>query len=1038
MSARVNVKFVVLLSVVLVAAMGGVVWAAMVVVMKSGDDHAARAMEFEAAGDFEQAENSWARAVNHDPARVDWLEGWRRSMESIDYPTASEYNQSFGQFRTVLRALADAKGTDESAYEEYLGSVLLELRNSALTRDRFEYLDDETDRILSRSDWNDPSAEARLRRHRGQFGATVLTAGADLDDDQLELITEDLELALEADPSDVDSMASLFTLKRQLAEAADRNNRDEERERFARESNRLAADFARANPESIRAQAIEIIAEVSQEFQRIGRAQLFGRDQIAAQRVVLDRYTDRVLELNERFKAAGADQTDSDTAAILMQITRQIVREQPMDLVLAIWDHAAATRPDDVDVMRQRATFLKLLQRYPEAIDAFGEIAAMERPPVSARGVLLVQAQQRVNWQIADCAIEQWRLLPPGSASRDGWLADAREAWVAASEDLPQDSPELTLLNAKLAFADKDYNSADRLIRAYNTRTLESDPTAVRLAAEIAGELNNAGEQRRLLMRAVALDRNDLRALLPLVEINTRLRNYGEAERLLAMAVDMLPDNEALRDRLDTIRALAGSTEIEDPVQAALIEAQRSIDAGDRGAAIETLERAAADNPEPDSARLQITMASLLLQAGEFERAAEIVAQGLEIEPESAMLRQLRRQAEIGDNAELAEAAIDELDLPEAARWLRKHRVRLAANDMDGATEAIDRAVEIDGDDPAVLRAAFDHALRIGDLDRGREIAEAGGRQDIDGAGGLAMQARVHIADGNLAEAERAATAAVERGSQNASTLRLLAQVQFDRGNSTAALDNFERAREIRPDDIGLLTSYLRALGTLGRNTEALEIARDAVDIARTNSGFVEAWLYFEALAGNKQLALDERSAIAQRRPEDAENTAAMISLAIDLGEFDEARRLLDDARGARDSLRLVALDARWHAERNDPNGAVEQYTSFLVSDAPEAATAAPYIAFGSFLLNRGQIDRGLTTLRQGRQFQNPENPVVDSTLGQQLFRLGRYQQAIEVFRSIIDGEAAGTPIAAESGKRLIECYTRIGDWESAQAEVDA
>ena len=1037
MAARVNVKFVILLSVVLIGAMGAVVWAAMTVVLKSGEDHANRAREFESAGNWVEAEKSWSKAVNHDPARLEWLEAWRRSLESINFPTNAEYLQEFGTLRTILQQVADVKGADFEAHEESLSTISVWLNSMSPSLEALNVLDTATRRATPTISWPDPSEADRLRRYRGQYGARLFATGADLAAERVDEFVADLTAALEADPTDFQSLFDLYLIRNRQAEIAVRDRRTADAERILAEARAKIDEFARANPENLRARALTVGLALDSELEQVDRLGLFGPDLVAAKRRVADKYTDRARELAAMHADAPAEQTDAETTNLLSQLLLRTDREDSFDRVVALWNKAAENRPDDVSVLRQRAGYLKRLGRFAQAIEGFKQIASLERPPVSARGLVLVQEQQIANWQIADAAIEQWLVLPAQAPTREQWLADARQYRELAGQDLPEESVQLTLLDAKLAFADGDYNAADRLIRKFNTVRGEVDIDAVRLAAEIASRLNNTGEQRRLLYRALAIEPTALQAIIPLADIATRLRDYDEAERLLSIASDLMPDNETIASQLSMMRALAGNAQSDDPIQQAIVRAQLLNDEGNLDGAVAALEDAYASASEEDRSRLYLPLASRLLTKGNYERAAEIADAGLAAQPGSTALNMIKREADLGGDATLAEAFIDQSDLPESEKWLRKHRIRLAGGDFDSATEAITKARELAPNDPSVLLLAFEHALRTGNLDDARSISRDHADKDLDGANGLVLRGRIHIADGQFEEAERSLLAAVERGSQNPNTLRMLAQVQLQRGNQIGALDNFARALELRPNDTDFVTGYLEVLAELGRYAQALEVARDSLDFARSNPRFRQVWLTIEGVSGSKQLAYDERVKIAALEPDNQENTAELIKIAIDLRKFDEARELLDTARQKGQSLALVQLDARWHAERNDLAGAVKQFTDFLISDAPGATSASAYIAFGTFLLERGQIDRGLTTLRQGRAKQDPANPVIDRAIGAQLFRLGRFDEAIAVLESIVDGPAADTPIATESMARLVEAYTRTGNWDAAQARID-
>lgn len=1036
MAARVNTRFVIILSVVLVAAMGGVVWAAYVVLSTSGDEHAARAQQYEAEGNWRDAEKAWSTAVNHDQTRLDWLASWRNALERVEFPTTAEYVQEYQTYRTILRQTASVKASDFDAHEEYFQEIASFFAVSSPSQDALAFLSDETDRLDTLFSGATEDQLARLRRHRGAFVARMIGSGADLDPEVVDRARSELTAAIEADPADIDSLASLTGMELQLASAARLAGRATEAQEM---TDRLAARvtaFAGTNPGSLRARAIDIGLRMDTALESVEGRQLFGGARVEAQRAALDTFADEARALVEAHLAAGPESTDAQTTTSLMAVASRALREDAIDAILRMWNHSAQHHPGSVDVLQRRGFFLKQLGRFGEAIEAFGAIAELARPPISSEGVLLVSIQTRARWEQADAAIEQWLLLAPGTPGRDDWLSRAKEFRTQALSDLAETSAELMLLDAKLAYADNDFAAADRLIRRFNEQTAENTPTALRLAADIAARLGNSGEQRRLLTRAVSLDGSDMRSLLALADVNLRLKNYAESERLLALAADQRPDLTVIREQLEGVRTILGSSTASDPVQAAMASAQAAADSGDFEGAIAALEAALGGPGGDDSVRLHVPLARMLLATGRFERAKEVIDLGLVIESGNAELQRLRRGADIGNDVEKAVAAIDAMEIPEGQRALRKHTLFLSTGDAEQADRWIAEARRLLPTSRDVLLAGFDHALRSGWIDEARAIAADPSASDIDGAGGLTLRARINLAEGKLEEAERELASAVERGSLNATTLALLAQVQYARGNTSASIDNFRRAIAIKPNDVEITVGYLRALAGSRRTDEALEEARKASGIGRGNAEFRSIWLSLEAIAGSKQLAFDERSALAQSNPQDRENAAALIALAIDLRKFDEARALLDNARADQDSLTLTSLDARWHVAKGDLNTAIRQYADFLISDSPDAESVDAYTAFGGFLIERGLVDQGLTTLRQGRRLQDPANPVIDLLLGSELFRFERYTEAAETFASIAEGPARGTAIAGDALLRLTEVYTRTGDLDAAETRL--
>lgn len=1052
MAARVNVKFVVILSVVLVAVMGAVVYAAVTVVLKSGQDYATAAAELEQAGQFREAARSWERAVGHDRTRLEWLEGWKRTLEKIDHTTDAEYIADRRMHQGILREMAEVKGADLDAHRAYLDDLTYSLRATGAAIEDYNYVAGEVARTLLAFPDSMTEERGQIRRYRGIVGASALARGAQLADEQIELLEEDLEAALAGDPSDEDALAALVQIIASLADEARRERRMTDADAIWQRLTAVVDDFVSNNPESIRSRVFQSNIELATRLQEVDALGLFGADLSLARVDAVRAFDDRVEAIVSDYLAAGPERTGQLSATELTTLVRRTLVDRAADTVVDIWNHTSAQHPDDVLVTQSRAAFLRSISRFEDAIEAFETIRDLPTPPVSPEGQLLFALQQSASVSIGACAYEQWatrtangQRLEAASEARRAMMDSAEEALDVARESrdrateiLAEDEPSLVLLNAKIAFAEGKIPAADVLARRYNESTSERDPEGLRLAAQIAQRLNNSGEQARLLTRLLAISPTDVRAMLELAEVQLDLRNYENAERLLTTASELRPDLEAIEERLAMISALLGKAQIDDPFEAAIIGAQRAADAGNMPEAIAVLEAAIRDNPTPDHIRVHTVLANALLQTGSPDRAAAVADAGLQIDPDSTSLRLIKQQAEIGDDIDAADRAIDSLEgLSEAQRNLRKHAIRLAQGQTDEAGPFLEAARAASPDEPAVLLAEFEYALRLGNLEEARAILGRTQARNLDGANGLTLRAKLEIAEGRYGEAERTLAAAVERGSLNAETLSLLGRVQALRGDETAAMESFRRAREIRPNDISLTNNYIRALATAGRETTALDVARQSLDVGRNNAEFVSLWLTLEGTYGSKQIAYDERVAISNARPDDDANTAALIRLCLDLRRFDEARERLDEARAEDDSLALCQLDALWHLQRGDLRAATEQYNQFLISDAEGANTAAAYIAYGAFLIDNGQLDNGLTTLRQGRRLQSEENPTVDLELSRRLFNAGRYAQAAEVLEAVVEGPAADNAAGSQSRALLIETYTRMSEWDAAQARLD-
>src|SRR5438874_10307897 len=121
MASRVNVKFVVWLSIGLVVVFAGVTGALILMKFRSGDRYASLAAAAAAKGDIETADKFYERAVGKDPTNLAWLKGWRdarvRKVPATETAFIADYRMyAFG----ILRSIAQVQKTSVEAHRDYL------------------------------------------------------------------------------------------------------------------------------------------------------------------------------------------------------------------------------------------------------------------------------------------------------------------------------------------------------------------------------------------------------------------------------------------------------------------------------------------------------------------------------------------------------------------------------------------------------------------------------------------------------------------------------------------------------------------------------------------------------------------------------------------------------------------------------------------------------------------------------------------------------------------------------------------------------
>jgi len=280
----------------------------------------------------------------------------------------------------------------------------------------------------------------------------------------------------------------------------------------------------------------------------------------------------------------------------------------------------------------------------------------------------------------------------------------------------------------------------------------------------------------------------------------------------------------------------------------------------------------------------------------------------------------------------LADDALDR-DSHLAAAWEARARLLLIEADVEGATRAARRALEIDPEDPEAHTILGDSLIASGETDAGFAELERAvdlGRGHIGSRARLARQLFDH---GRLDEAAAEYRKILDYAPDSPTALNNLGVIALSRGNYVDAIKYLTRLLEVRPDDFAasnLGTAYFY----LDRMNEAIEAFHRAVelgpDVPVLKQNLAEAYEKIgDADAAREWFgrALAEYDRALQGTGEGmrAELLAERAFCAAKLSLHDEALRNLAEALGeAPENLFCLRAAARVHAIAGDKDRAYE------------------------------------------------------------------------------------------------------------------
>lgn len=1024
MASNVNVKFVGILAAVLVAVFLGVAVTGYVMLSRSGDDLMRLGDQHMAEGDYESAERFYSRAVAKEQRNVQYLAKWIESLEHLVPGTREEYFQKFQMYISAHRAIADALPHEvEPKLDE------LELRYRWLQRGGAQLADweafAEEARSAARPYENNPAAAAKVLRYRALARVAIQNLGVELPAAEQASIEEDLLAALEVTPDDERAVVALANYYRNRADRERTRNNHARAGEFIAEATDLLEKFIDEHQPApgARLQLVQTLA--SESSRRIGAG--------AQTRAVLEAHADRIDGVVRAILETDPESLDPlvvSSAAIIAALGHEDGREA----ALAVLDHAAGTTRADPIYAFQRGRVEFTLGNTEAAIEQFERVVNLPDLPVSLEGLTLLglrgeAVRQQINaamtdWERADTTAERAEAIGRAKRLRDKLVAHVGER-----------APPVLLVDGRIRFAEGDYSGARPILSQYVDLTAGSDLEGLLLLAEVLLRLNSPGAAKSQLERVLTANPNHIGALMTLGNIEAGLGNRETAERYFRSVLQLRPDYERAQQRLTALgEETADGEREEDPVRRALLEANTALQgrSPDTQAAAARL-HLAVDEHGADP-RLVLALVQILAQDGDWEGARAVAHAAIEQNPGDENIRQIERFLAHDDPVEATLAAIDNLDLTEIDRRLRRHSTFAGFGRAEEAERELAAALDADPRHPAVVEAAFQHALRTGDTTRAEQLARTAASHNIDSVDGLTYAARLEISRGDYERAAGSLTRALEIDRLNTPAWRMLGSVRAEMGRYADAIEAYRRALDLAPTDVASIRNYLRVLQLAGRTDEALRFARESRARARHDTQFNELWIDLEtgAPGGDRELALRELRRRAELRPDDLRTRMQIFGLLVEMEQWAEAEsELAAIERAAPDSIDVVNLRANYRMARGDAEGAVSVFREYIDSTPRDRLTSAPFILMSRMMLAQNQVDGAAAALRDAREFQDPTQREVDRELAGLLTRAGRFDDAMEIYEELRQGAEGEQRTRITAG--IVELNLLSGRYDAAE-----
>ncbi len=1040
MASRVNTKFVFILAAVLLVVFSGVAGVAVFVKLKSGERYITLGDKKMAEGDYTAAERFYSLAVNKEQGNVEWLKKWREALSHKVPDTQPKYEEDYRWFFAIHRSLATAERTNVSLHRDCLELFYRQALISGAQRDPWDGLVSLTQNSLAFFDGAPPGDWELLRRYRGLARFQILMAGLKLERRDIEEAHGDLEIALRADPGDGAAAQAMAYWHRSQADAA-KVDRDSETERREIEAAKQVLETAY---ETDPTDPVTLIARLSQRTELAIRDLDRTMPTAALIQATRDRYAALQPALNElesALRAPEIGEMDANNVWQFLMLAAVINPAEANAKTLALIDDLVARRGDLPDLVSVKARLFAASNENEKAIELYQKLVDAPMVPVSLDGMRLWGIKRQAAFGQANCALALSGMVPEGP-ERDRALERARTFRKALAQLVPESSPELLFVDAKLLLAQNDLGQAQKKLMEYSRVTADATLEAVEaltLQGHIASRLGQDGRASEAFEKALARRGDAIGIRMALAEVELRLQRFQRAIAIYRSVLELDPANKTAADQLEMLQGLVGDpSTITDPVRRTLVQAERKqrgspTEPGDLLGAIELL-KGSLESLKYDP-RVVVALANLQSINNDRESAKATLRLGIDQNPDNEGLRNLAQRFDASATLEGTLALIDNADAPKVEKLLGKADVYRQAGMTDDERRMLNEAAAIAPNDSRVVEALFVGALTRKDFTEAQRLTDLASPLDLDRANGLTFRARLHLARGNTREAMQLLRQATEQKIGGPALYRMLGSVQMQLGMVNEAITSYREALHVDPTDRSAIKGLLIILIQSQRLKDALDLAHQSVDIARHDAEFEHLLYTLEAAAGSRSVAISGRESALARNPSDLNNAGALIVLYMEDKAWDKARKLIDRLRGEKDSLALVELDARWHADQGNLEPAKSVYIDYLDRLNVEQAAPMgpePYMSFGQFLIQRGQTELGIRSMERAAEFQDPATRVADLQRAETLARYGRPADAEKIFSEVLAAGVADPDQAIVS--RLIE--SMIMQDKAAEAEA--
>ncbi len=1034
MAARVNTKVVVPLIVVLLVVVSGVIGLAYFTIYRTPEFYKSRGDAAAATGDWRTAEEFYSKGVNRDQGNIELLDLWRESIEHIVPADSIEAIAYYQKIRSLVRKKTESRPFEPQFHIDWLNRELASALPN-MTPPSPAMLAEEVDRMFAgKSSGDDNPLWEQAYRFRG-IANTYRMREAGFDAQLSDQALSDLQRWLKSDPDD--SLAMDTVIRWHAFKANGLASGSKPREALAEldTAENIASEFLQSHPDEVLIRMT--LVQILQARQAIERGLPDGAGD------ALPRMRELVADA-ERL----ALQREDLPVWLTIRLATDLIWTAPnvsegLSRAIAMVEHALIAHPNSPTLKFERAEWLANRGQREDSMAAYQEIIDAPNLPISRDSVWLFDYRRMAIIALFDMDTTSWRTTDLADAQAVALAKAKVQARLDQYRSLVSSTDaQLPYLEGRFALSERNLEVAANKLNQFLTTAESSGVTTGRrvaalvdLAIALQGT-NRAGAAYEYLAEADRLTGGRNGPILrTLVEVDLGTKNFERAQKNLDRLVALEPDGEStldLRNRLVLAQGGDNTSVVNDESLAAIVEARELLASSRVDEARALLLKIRQSDPENMQAVFELSRLEYV--QGNIAKALEYIESALASHPGSEPLLILQAQLAGSDLRPVLNQIVDNRPgLSEFDRHLGKWQLYRQNGFADEAAKEFQAAKAIQPDAPAIIEQDFASALQATDLPAAQNALRRAQQTNADLANGLTFRGRYELKD--FPKKPRDTAAAISTLLQ-ATTLkpydsfawRLLGGAYGEAGNYTAAMDAFAKSLEKEPNSVGTLKELARLQLQRGDTTKALETIRKAKNFAAGDEGIYSDYLDLEGRYGDRAKIITVREGMREAGTGGIQNAVALVQLYELDNNFSEAKKVLDSLAPKDQSEALLIAQARsiWHASQGQFDDGRNALLAFLQSTpkpSNELMTRA-MLSLCQYEVNAGQMDKAIETAKAAAQYQDPTRREAEHLLGDLYLRLNQREAALETYeRAFVNSE-----VSPALGIQIINLHLMLAD----------